>query len=272
MQIINRKNIISLYQTNKELALDYINQIFRYNYNLQTKNIIINISDYFSIVPLPNKLKIDNDYIKYHNDKYISYKHNNCILPCNICLPHHTISPIPFSIPYITQNTKMISSNVYYYEISIDTIPFTKSWNSMNISIGFGTTASDISDNILGWTNEGISYNSFDGSICGWKTHDYIYKTYGLGDTVGAGVIYGSENNFDCYNIFFTLNGEKFSDIIKIQSKNKLIPMIGLNYNSMIKINFNTHAFKYNYTNHILQKIISTNNIYTSSYDSKISI
>ena len=45
---------------------------------------------------------------------------------------------------------------------------------------------------------------------------------------------------------------------------NKIIPMIGLNYNSMIKINFNTDVFKYNYTTHISPKNISNNNLFVS--------
>jgi len=258
MHIINREDIISLYQVNKEKCLDYIKNIFKYNYNLPRKNIVTNISDYFNMVPLPSKLKTNNK-IHYLNRKYISYKNNNYIIPCNICLPHYSISPIPFSIPYISHNTRIISSNVYYYELTIDSIPFTESWNSMNISIGFGTSNTDISDNILGWTNEGISYNSFDGSISGWKIKDRIYKDFGLGDTVGAGVIYCTDST---YKVFFTLNGEMYSEIIEIKSINKLIPMIGLNYNSMIKINFNTCTFRYNYTVHISPKIISTNNVY----------
>ena len=255
MQIINRENIISLYQSNKETTLDYIKNIFKYNYNLRTKNIIITIANYFNMVPLPSKLILNN--IEYRNKKYISYKSNNSIIPCNICLPHYSISPIPFSIPYISHNTRIILSNVYYYELTIDSIPFKPPWDNMNISIGFGTTNTDISDNILGWTNEGFGYNSFNGSICGWKVKDHIYKEFGLGDTVGAGVIYCDNST---YQVFFTLNGEIYSEIIEFKTNNKLIPMIGLNYNSMIKINFNTRAFKYNYTIHISPKIISINN------------
>ena len=254
MQIITRKNIISLYHTNKTLAFNYIKKIIKYNYHLSIP-INTSLSGYFNMVQLPNKLKLNNK-IEYHNNKYISYKHNNCILVCNICLPHHSISPIPFSIPYILENT-IILSNVYYYEIIIDSMPFTEPWCSMNISIGFGTSNTDISDNILGWSNEAISYNSFDGSITGWKIKDHIYKKFGLGDVVGAGIIYCDKLT---YNIFFTLNGEMYSNIIEMKSINKIIPMINLNYNSMIKINFNTDVFKYNYTTHISPKNISTNN------------
>ena len=258
MQIITRKNIILLYYTDKNLAYSYIKEIIRYNYNLSIP-INTSLSGYFNMVQLPSKLKLNNK-IEYHNNKYISYKHNNSILPCDICLPHYSISPIPFSIPYILENT-IISSNVYYYEITIDSIPFDKPWLSMNISIGFGTTNTDISDNIIGWSNEAISYNSFDGSITGWKIKDHIYKTFGLGDIVGAGIIYCDKST---YNIFFTLNGELYSNITEMKSINKIIPMIGLNYNSMIKINFNTDVFKYNYTTHISPKNISNNNLFVS--------
>lgn len=271
MVLINHNAIMKAYYIDKKKIIKHITDIICCYYKFKIKD--IRLCDYLLFVPLPSKLKIQNLNIISIDNKYFSTKNNNYIIPADICLPHYSISPIPFSFPYCTQSKigkssdilsdiQLIKSNVYYYEITIDSIPATTAWDSMNIGIGFGTTNTDTTDNILGWTNETIGYNSFNGGIYGWSLKEYVFKEYGLGDTVGAGIIYNTANN---YTIFFTLNGTIFSEMLKINTCNKIIPMIGLNYNAMIKINFNKEKFKYNYRKHILPIVITTNNSFIKS-------
>lgn len=267
MIIFYYEDIIKLYRNNRTEALKQIKNIIGGYYGLsKIKN--ISIIHYIKFIPLPSKLKIDQlDTIIFDKGKYKSCKQNNYIVASDISLPHSSISPIPFTIPYISNETQLIKSNVYYYEITIDKVCFLKSWDSMNVSIGFGTTATDMSDNILGWTNESIGYNSFNGSIYGWSLKDRMFSEYGLGDTVGAGLIYITNNTYD---VFFTLNGVIYSELIRIETKNRIIPMIGLNYNASISINFNKTRLMYDYRDHILPIVISTNNIFIKErYDTK---
>jgi hypothetical protein len=284
MIINSHKDIIESYNLNRLDVLKHINQFINQFINQYYELGFIDgitMCDYLRIVPLPSKLQIKHlNNIKYVeiDGKYISYKHNNYIITTNICIPHYSISPIPFTVPYISNdmsnglnnmsnfsNIKLIRSNVYYYELSIDKNPFTESWSSMNVSIGFGTPDTDMMDNILGWSNNSIGYNSFNGSIYGWGQKDRIYLEYGKGDTVGAGIIYCTHNE---YKVFFTLNGKLNSDMIKFNTDNKIIPMIGLNYNAMIKINFNNAVYMYDYTEHILPIVItSSNSFINKEYD-----
>jgi hypothetical protein len=264
MNIINKEYVIRLYHQDKTKAQQIINDTIINNFNLlyinNLKQFIYNdfnikFTDYLLYTPLPQYLLLDTTYFKFIDSKYKSIERNTNILIANCYLPYFLNCPIPFTIPYISNNIKLITSNVYYYELTIDTYQFKDPWNSMNISIGFGTSTTDLNNLILGWTNESIGYNSFDGSICCWSKKDKNYKTFGMGDTVGAGIIYEKIN---IYSFFFTLNGKihtKFNNILII---NKVIPMIGLNYNTAISVNFNTDIFYYDYRKQIQPIVIST--------------
>jgi hypothetical protein len=266
MNIINKEYIIRLYHQDKTKALDIISSFIISNFNLlyinnlkqfiynDLNNFNIKITDYLLYTPLPKCLLLDTNYFKFINSKYKSIKRNTNIIAANSYLPYFLNCPIPFTVPYISNNIKLITSNVYYYELTIDTLPFKNPWKSMNVSIGFGSSETELDNLILGWTNESIGYNSFDGSICCWGEKDKTHKIFGMGDTVGAGIIYEKRN---VYSFFFTLNGKIHTRFNNIFIINKVIPMIGLNYNTLISVNFNTDVYCYDYRKHITPIVIS---------------
>ena len=271
MTIITREYMIRLYHINKDEALRFIKKIIINNLNLlyinnfkqfiynDLNNIDIKFTNYLLYTNLPSRLFIDNITIKSIQSTYRSVERNNDLIATNCFLPYFLTDPIPFTIQYISNNITLITSNVYYYELTIESYQFIDSWDSMNVSIGFGSSVTDLKNTILGWSNESIGYNSFDGSICCWGLKDKNYNIFGVGDTVGAGVIYEKQNT---YSFFFTLNGKLHSKFNNIFIINKIIPMIGLNCNTCVSVNFNTDIFMYDYRKHILPIVISTNNEY----------
>jgi hypothetical protein len=243
------KELVKLYHSNKEAALLIIKDFLYNNFKQNIYN--IKFSDYLLYTPLPTILAINT--CKGSRYKIFDETHN--LILANCYLPYFLSSPIPFTVPFINHNSiNFITSNVYYYELTIDTYQFKNSSNSMNISIGYGSSITELKDTILGWSNESIGYNSFDGSICCWGEKDKFYKIFEMGDTVGAGVIYERRN---IYSFFFTLNGKmhsKFNNIIII---NKIIPMVAINTNTSVSINFNTEVYCYDYRKHITPIVIS---------------
>lgn len=232
------------------ISLNIINSKYKLN-NVNTINFI-------NLVPIPSYFNTYNNIIRNGNIYSINNSSTtHTILHANIMLPDALYSSIPFTFPYIYHNMiELVDSNVYYYEITITDILVKEPWNDMNISIGFGTNSTDISCNLLGWTNNSIGYHSFDGHISCWTQKDKIGQIYGVGDTVGAGIIY--EINNMC-TVFFTLNGIIIEKFI-VKNKVPFIPMIGINYNTMIEVNFSIKPFKYNFKQHIKPYILSINN------------
>ena len=248
------------YSNINKLILDYYISLNIINSKYKLNN--VNTINFINLVPIPsyfNTYHTNNNIIRNGNMYIINNTSTHTILHANIMLPDASYSSIPFTFPYIYHDMiELVDSNVYYYEIIITDIIVKKSWNDMNVSIGFGTNSTDLSCNLLGWTNNSIGYHSFDGHISCWMQKDKIGQMYGVGDTVGAGIIY--EINNMC-TIFFTLNGIIIEKFI-VQNKVPFIPMIGINYNTMIEVNFSIKPFKYNFKQHIKPFIISVNNIF----------
>ena len=259
--ITNYHNDDKLFEKIKKTILDY------YNLDMTVTIHNINLLSYFNIVNLPKFLDIERyktaktNIILDSSKNVILYSfignYIHCIIPTNIALPSINYNPIPFTIPFYDNSIKLIQSNVYYFELTIDNIPFREKWDGMNIGIGFGTDNSTLEDILLGWSNDTIGYNSIDGSISCFSKKEIYVKKYNYGDTVGAGIIY-RENNI--YEFFFTLNGRKINYSNKLKLDKNIYPMISLSHNAKISINFNTRKFKYNFTKHITSIVLSTNN------------
>ena len=257
------ENIVISYHMNKCNSIEIMKNIM--NRYIVTNNIeTITLNNFIKFIPLPSYFKtshLDN-IIKHDNVYKLIKKDNFIILPGNITIPSPLYSPIPFTIPFtipfiIPYNNILLSSNVYYYEITIMQSIIN---NNTNTSIGFGTTDTHIDmNNIVGWTNDSIGYNSMDGSIYCWGQKDKIFKEFNQGDIVGAGIIYIEK---DLYKFFFTLNGILFDDMFTIKTSKRLIPMIGLKYPITIEVNFNTKPFLYDYRCNITPTVISSNNIF----------
>jgi len=253
-----------MYNMIETVHIDINKKILDYYILLNNKYSIYKLSNikqinYINLVPLPSKLILSNVNVNNINNidscYYITNNPLYYILHANKSLPHSSCCPIPFSFPYIYENIIcIIDSNVYYYELTVNENLINEFINH-NISIGFGTTTTDLECNILGWTNNSIGYHMFDGSISRWGCIDIPCKKYECGDTVGAGIIYKMNN---IYDFFFTLNGKRVSPYITVKYIDPVIPMIGLNSNMMVEINFSTKPFKYDFKTHITQYIIST--------------
>jgi hypothetical protein len=250
---------------NKKInALDYIKELFR-TYNLELKyNNIEYFADIFTLIncfiPLPTKLKFNNNYIYNFNNEYtyIGYETNelNILTTDRIIFLDNTI-PIPFTLPLYKNNNiiELVLSNVYYYELSILNKFNEKIKDKNIISIGFINGNSKISYNSLG-----IIKNNF---------HIKKVKKWINGDTVGIGFIYDKSN---LIKFFFTYNGKIIhqSNSIKILS-NKIIPIIIYEHTNTIKLNFFNDIFKFNINKLINNNLVlSSENIFMENYDDKL--
>ena len=272
---ISNKENLSLYDiSNKEIIIcNFINDLYE-KYKLSN---LLNVKfiDIISYTQLPSYFLLEeyninkipnnknNKKIIFHENTYI---HNGIsfhdIICANINIPYYKESFIPFTFPYTYNNKSyLINSNVYYYEITVDTNIICDEWPDMNISIGYGSELITLQNIILGFDKHSIGYSSYgniiNGSIIKDSYKDISFKKYGKGDTIGAGVIYESSS----YKIFFTLNGKLCKKMVLFPLDIKLIPMIAINYNALISVNFSNKPFKYNFINHISSNIISFNKI-----------
>lgn len=213
-----------------------------------------------------------NENLITKNKNIYSFKGigGNRIIIANKCVPCSLFNdiPIPFSFPIVCkeQNTEIIQSNVYYYEVTItNNVNINNTWPSQCISVGFATNETPVNSHI-GWFADSIGYHSDDGTVrynnSGGAT--IISRTWDVNDTVGAGIIYVSKNTF---KYFFTLNGK-----IMYMSENPVcitkpyFPAIGYDHPNSISINLSTSEFKFN-----LKKFIVENNTGVINTESKSS-
>lgn len=224
--------------------------------------------------PLPYEFQID-----YFNDNEKVIKKNNTyfylgypgdrILYANKRLPFYNQDPIPFSFP-ITKNgiTKMIQSNIFYYEVTFGDKPFRKPWKNECLSIGFGVPSTPIKSQV-GWFTKSWGFHSDDGSFIHNNSSIPITYPWKFGETYGVGLRY--MNKFK-YELFLTKNGLVVIDNIFIEISEYLIPMIGFDLSIPIKVNWGQEEFKYNLENIICSdKILShKNNFLKKSFNKNL--
>ena len=200
-------DLIKLFSNNKLYLNYFLNDMIKKNFILNKIKIEnINICNFINYIPLPSYLKY-NYYglnFKKTNNYKLDNKNNNVIMQTNICLPHPSISPIPFTYGYIKKRKyNLIISNVYYFELEINNLNY-QYYNNFFISIGFGSISNSIINNHVGNQDNSIGIHSTNGEVFinnskfGIKICDHIK----LGDVIGAGLIYTRE---DYYIPFFTL-------------------------------------------------------------------
>ena len=80
---------------------------------------------------------------------------------------------------------------------------------------------------------------------------------FGYDDFIGAGIIYIEPYK---YKIFFTRNGLLIPHEILLETEDKLVPMIGLDYSANVLVNFGNTDFIYNFRDHLIPIVISTKN------------
>ena len=112
--------------------------------------------------------------------------------------------------------------NYFEYEI-------TKPGQRCEIGIGLGEAEYPL-DRMPGWSKNGIGYHADDG-------HVYYQQGYGrkfgptckVGDRMGCGVDFESEDSSGYLNVFFTKNGEQVGDFVQIKKPvSGLYPLIGM--------------------------------------------
>jgi hypothetical protein len=259
---LNIDEIIKKINKNIELKKGFIEFLYKKFNNVKKKIEPLNISKLLTFVPLPTKLRI-NHYKKMYKEKKNHYifqgNPGNRILATDICIPHPSISPIPFNFGYVCNNEyRIITSNFYYYELSIDKKQYRQPWNSQCISIGFGSILNLLGSKQVGWNNNSIGIHSDDGRYfyCSPKGKEYM-GGFGPGDTIGAGLIYISK---DKYKPFFSLNGILCQELKEIILKGRLIPQIGYDYSHGISVNFGNKPFKLK-----VKKILSPNTVISTN-------
>lgn len=197
------------------------------------------------------------------------------------CLSSPSISfdSNPFVVPFV-DNCNSENNNtavnvtprfISYYEVSIlkldedendgthnntiDQLNSTSNNNRDCVAVGVATESFHVHSRMPGWDRQSFGYHGDDGGI--FHSSGGMLKAYGpkfgLGDNVGCGIDYISKG------IFYTLNGNflgyAFTDIDNIILSNNLFPVVGLDTNHPIHLNFGTddEAFQFNLSTFIMK-------------------
>jgi hypothetical protein len=198
----------------------------------------------------------------------------------------------PFVVPFVDKSSNANSDKnnnvnvnvnvtprfISYYEVNIlkmneddndennDAAPLTRtslrsvnnSNNSRNndcVAVGLATESFHVHSRMPGWDRKSFGYHGDDGGI--FHSSGGMLKSYGPkfgpGDTVGCGIDYISKG------IFYTLNGKflgyAFKDIDNSVLQTDLYPVVGLDTNCPIHVNFGTdnEAFQFDLSNYIMK-------------------
>ncbi len=256
---ITFKELLRICQTNKDLAKKYITKLY-HQHNPIYENIKVNkpLLSLISFAPLPYEFQTEylskNDTVNKSNNIYSFLgEPGNRILYANRRVPSCDKDAVPFTIPITTDDTtELIQSNVFYYEVTILPAHIREPFNNQCVSIGFGTNRTPYLNHV-GWTEESWGFHSDDGNFMNSNRAYNVTQPWGLGDTVGVGLIYDNKNE---YRLLLTKNGIIIDDNNKIKTPLELYPMIGLDLSSPIFVNWGQKKFKFE-----LQKYISCNKI-----------
>jgi len=127
--------------------------------------------------------------------------------------------------------------------------------NNDCVAVGLATESFRVHSRMPGWDRQSFGYHGDDGGI--FHSSGGMLKSYGPkfgpGDTVGCGIDYISKG------IFYTLNGKflgyAFKDIDSSVLQTDLYPVVGLDTNCPIHVNFGTdnEAFQFDLSDHIMK-------------------
>lgn len=244
-------------------------KIFKKIYHLQTGLIIYRPKLQYLLLftPLPKYFKTKDFGDLYLNicGKY-SYHGDpsSNILMGNVMLPHQDLSPIPFFFQYkYNFKNKYLTSNIFYFEIKVDTHSFRSPWSTQSIAIGVGSIDTPIKNNHVGWTRHTVGYHSDDGNVFSDNQILCNLPAYSYGDVIGCAIEYCDEFS---YKIYFTKNG-KLLPFAKLLYTNKyLTPMISLDHSASIETNFGERNFKFDVEYLKSPFVISTYNYFIHNY------
>jgi hypothetical protein len=272
LSYLDLNNLIELFHYRKDYFKIFFKNLIK-NY-INNKKIINNLSitNFLNYVPLPTYFKYNIYEIKINNHYEFNENNENTIMQSNICLPHPTISPIPFTFGYIKKNKyKLVNSNIFYYEVKLEESNY--NYNNSLISIGYGSISNLIINYHVGEQNNSVGLHSNTGKVFINKSKNgikLINQKIKNGDILGAGLIYLKN---DYYRPFFTLNGKLLYLVREVILTGLLTPQISCRKIYGINVNLSQKKFKYNIEQLInsFSNIISTKNNYIlKNYDIKL--
>ena len=220
---------------------------------------------------MPTYFKYNIFEIKTNNFYEINEKNENNIMQSNICIPHPSISPIPFTFGFINKNKyKLVNSNIYYYEVKLEESNYT--YNDSLLSVGYGSINNLVIKHHVGDQDNSVGLHSSSGRVFINKSKNGILIANKIknGDVIGAGLIYLKN---DYYIPFFTLNGKLLKFVREVILTGLLTPQMSCRKINGINVNFSHNKFKFNIGKLInsYNNIISTKNKYIlKNYDIKL--
>ncbi len=309
MDNLQFNQIINETKNDKSFPLKYLIKLFNYhNDNLILPVKCTNpLTAIKCFVPLPSRLLLselysgDDKIIKNNNEYQFHGKPGNRVIFADKILPFNydsklntnlenvensddndcslsniqkNISPIPFSFPLYNDldEIEILQSNVYYYELTIESTQNIENngWYNECISIGFANKNIPF-DSHIGWFAGSVGFHSDDGTVRinnSGPEAPCVSDTWKVGDTIGAGIIY--QSNY-LIKPFFTLNGKiVFQSDQYIYITMPIFPAIGYDHGNSIKLNFSNDKFEFKLKKFIQANsdiIISTKNSFIENYD-----
>ena len=263
LSYLELNDLIKLFHYRKDYFKIFFKNLIKNNINNNKPIDNLSITNFLNYVPLPTYFKYNLFEIKISNKYDIDEKNQNTIMQSNLCLPHPTTSPIPFTFGFITKKKyKLVSSNIYYYEVKLKDSNYDQ--DESLISIGYGSITNFIVNNHVGEQNNSVGFHSNSGKVFINKSKNGILltsKKIKNGDTIGAGLIY-LKNNY--YIPFFTLNGKLLKFVREVILTGLLTTQISCRKIYCVDVNLSNNKFKYNIEELINSycDIISTRNDY----------
>ena len=196
-------------------------------------------------------------YINEHTVRYTGANigNNRCVFS-NIAFPINHFRELPFTtlqpkllpkLPRMEYELKY--RRIGYFEMTLKRHPEYVHNGNECVAIGLSTYCFPIKTKMPGWDRNSYGYHSDDGNIYHGAGQGNSYgPEFGIGNTVGCGLIYRKHNMYD---IFFTNNGKYLGIAFKdITATNNLFPTIGIDSTMEIEINFGQDEFAFNIDKH----------------------
>jgi hypothetical protein len=270
---LNFNNLIKLFHNDPTLFYQYMKTLIIGYKKIFHNNISgLTITNFYFFVPQSYKLKIEDiECCQNNNNLYIFNDYPIKKIICgNYILPHYSLCSIPFTFAYTVNNNCVLRlSNVYYYEVTIGDYDIPK-YNRGCISIGYGSKNNNLNNRHVGWDRNSVGIHSDDGKYFFNSFKGKPYRiSFDVNDTIGAGLIYIER---DKYIPFFTRNGNLFPQLDPVILNGFIVPQIGYEHFTSIKVNFGSINFKFRLKKIIdkYNNIISTkNNFIHQSYNIK---
>lgn len=195
---------------------------------------------------------------------------NKHFIYSNYILPHPINSCIPFSIGIHKNNKfKIVTSNIFYFEVFLDTYDFRAPFNNQSLIIGFSKADSDSYSTNFGF-KDFFGINILENRLEVNDEMIYLSDLFFKGDTVGIGLIYIEKYK---YKLFLTKNGKKFDHEEEIKTQSLLKVIANISMSTGIDVNFGNKEFlfdleKLNRSNKIIHS--TKNNFVNNGFDLEI--